>query len=470
MLLAHSNQNNERKALEVVERLLDNPISEDLLKDAASVIQKRHYDDVIEERALALHCAYPLCDNQLNSISKHQYHISLRASKVFDITLRKKFCCNECFKASNYFAEQLSDASPLENDERVQIELLPHSKISSKAPMIGIPVVQPSFSIEEQQHNLRLGNEANKTPDYISSRLQALQVAEETYLAGEFSNDDITAASLYDLNITDAKDSQGKITETTTVSEKHAENEAHKHEPSYKEQSIRRVQMIDVKDAIPTPQTVCTQASAAAVQQTLQEWWTDASTCYITNELAEAVEETHAGSAIEGSDVQLSRLQYMEMIERTLPAGDHVNILNTRRNIVIEKLSKVLPNILEYTGLSASDILNEVRTLVATFNLCSHNLMMKPSHWIIMCIILVKILSRKLNVIKTALQSISSRHHLNNLLKKLGVSTLAIDSMIHATIPNVFIISDEQVSEITSNDSVSVTKTINSACSYEDLD
>lgn len=59
MLPAHSNQNNERKALEVVERLLDNPISEDFLKDAASFIQKRHYDDVIEERALALYCAYP---------------------------------------------------------------------------------------------------------------------------------------------------------------------------------------------------------------------------------------------------------------------------------------------------------------------------------------------------------------------------------------------------------------------------
>lgn len=408
-----------------------------------------------------------ICNSRLNNIPKQQYHISLRSSKVFDITLRKKFCCNECFNASNYFAGQLPDATPLENAEPVQIELLPHSNISRKSPLIGIPIIQPSSNIEEQQQNLRLGNETEETANDLSTRLQAVQVTKESDLTHEIGDDDTIASHLYHLDI-DAKDDPGKYTKTAAEGAKRAENE-HKREPFYEKQSPRRLQMIDMKDSVPTQPTVCTQASVAAAQQTLQEWWTDASTCYIKNEFSETVEETHAESTIEGNDEQLSRLQYMEAIERTLPAGDHLNILNTRRNIITEKLSKVLPNVLEYTGLSASEILNELRTLVATFNLCSHNLMMKPAQWIIVCIILVKILSRKLSVVRTALQSASCQHNLNNLLKKLGVSTAAVYSVIDATIPNVSAISDVQISEINS-DSVSEIKPIDSTSTYEELD
>ncbi|CAL1282002.1 unnamed protein product [Larinioides sclopetarius] len=40
---------------------------------------------------------------------KKQYHISTISNKVYDITERKCFCCNECFKASNYLKAQLAD-------------------------------------------------------------------------------------------------------------------------------------------------------------------------------------------------------------------------------------------------------------------------------------------------------------------------------------------------------------------------
>lgn len=51
---------------------------------------------------------------------KKQFHISLVNKKVYDITERKNFCSNNCFKASNFIKEQML-TSPLwmRNQENV---------------------------------------------------------------------------------------------------------------------------------------------------------------------------------------------------------------------------------------------------------------------------------------------------------------------------------------------------------------
>lgn len=62
------------------------------------------------------------------SIPDKQYHISTVANKVYDITDRKKFCSNLCFKASNYLKEQLLTSPLWLRDQEVlpDIKLLPH--------------------------------------------------------------------------------------------------------------------------------------------------------------------------------------------------------------------------------------------------------------------------------------------------------------------------------------------------------
>lgn len=98
----------EEKAFRIVEQLLDNPIEEEYLLDVAKHILPSHFTDLVEERAIIHQCGYPVCRNMLKNVTKQKYHISLKSNQVYDISERKKFCSNQCFKAAKYFEEQLN--------------------------------------------------------------------------------------------------------------------------------------------------------------------------------------------------------------------------------------------------------------------------------------------------------------------------------------------------------------------------
>ncbi|XP_062285700.1 putative RNA polymerase II subunit B1 CTD phosphatase rpap2 [Scomber scombrus] len=98
----------EKRALQVVERLLEDCVAEDFLVDCARFITSENYKDAIEERCIAKLCGYPTCPNKLGKISTQQYKICTRTNKVYDITERKCFCSNFCYKASKEFELQIS--------------------------------------------------------------------------------------------------------------------------------------------------------------------------------------------------------------------------------------------------------------------------------------------------------------------------------------------------------------------------
>ncbi|KAJ8300890.1 hypothetical protein KUTeg_022409 [Tegillarca granosa] len=130
----------EEKAYRVVERFVDETVSEDFLKDAGQLITPSHYDDIVVERAIAKLCGYPICKNILTNVSKQKYQISTRTNKVYDITERKNFCSNQCYKSSKYFQKQISD-TPVwgrENEPRVQFDLL---SLDSKSGSSGLEVI-----------------------------------------------------------------------------------------------------------------------------------------------------------------------------------------------------------------------------------------------------------------------------------------------------------------------------------------
>ncbi|XP_033643198.1 putative RNA polymerase II subunit B1 CTD phosphatase RPAP2 [Asterias rubens] len=102
----------DNKALQIVERLLDNPITEDFLVDCSKFIITQHYKDAVEERSILKQCGYPLCQRSLSDVPNQKYHISRKTNKVYDITERKNFCRQFCYKASKFYEAQLSD-SPL---------------------------------------------------------------------------------------------------------------------------------------------------------------------------------------------------------------------------------------------------------------------------------------------------------------------------------------------------------------------
>ncbi|XP_064650171.1 RNA polymerase II subunit B1 CTD phosphatase Rpap2-like [Lineus longissimus] len=125
----------ENRAVKIVERLLEENITEEFLKDSAQLITPSHYADVNEERNIARLCGYPVCSKSLGPIPKQKYHISTKHNKVYDITDRKKFCSNQCYQASRHFERQISTA-PLflrDKEQPVRFTLLPLQQTSGKA-------------------------------------------------------------------------------------------------------------------------------------------------------------------------------------------------------------------------------------------------------------------------------------------------------------------------------------------------
>ncbi|XP_036412388.1 putative RNA polymerase II subunit B1 CTD phosphatase rpap2 [Colossoma macropomum] len=102
----------EQRALQVVERLLDDSVTEEFLIDCARMITPANYKDAVEERSIVKMCGYPVCPNKLTNVPAQQYKISTKTNKVYDITERKCFCSNFCYKASKCFEVQISK-SPL---------------------------------------------------------------------------------------------------------------------------------------------------------------------------------------------------------------------------------------------------------------------------------------------------------------------------------------------------------------------
>ncbi|XP_037025213.1 putative RNA polymerase II subunit B1 CTD phosphatase RPAP2 homolog [Bradysia coprophila] len=118
------------KALKIVEELIEHHIDHNSFIEKLQNINQSHYDDIVEERSITKICGYPLCEEVLTDIPSKQFHISTTTNKVYDITERKKFCSNSCFKSSNYLKEQLL-TSPLwlrDQETLPDIKLLPHKR------------------------------------------------------------------------------------------------------------------------------------------------------------------------------------------------------------------------------------------------------------------------------------------------------------------------------------------------------
>ncbi|MGH0161772.1 UNVERIFIED_CONTAM: hypothetical protein FKN15_077544 [Acipenser sinensis] len=99
----------QQRGWQIVERLLADNIAEEFLVDCAKFISPANYKDTVEERFILRMCGYPVCQNKLVNVPKQQYKISIKTNKVYDITERKCFCSNFCYKASKHFEAQIPD-------------------------------------------------------------------------------------------------------------------------------------------------------------------------------------------------------------------------------------------------------------------------------------------------------------------------------------------------------------------------
>lgn len=133
------------KAQSIVESLLEKGILDTYFLQCLPDINQSHFEDVIEERAILYICGYPICSNDLQEkdIPKQKYRISVKTNKVYDITARKSFCSNHCYKAAMFVKKQML-TSPLwyrEHEEIPKFTLLVEDHVGSLGHEIDVSLI-----------------------------------------------------------------------------------------------------------------------------------------------------------------------------------------------------------------------------------------------------------------------------------------------------------------------------------------
>ncbi|XP_037300943.1 putative RNA polymerase II subunit B1 CTD phosphatase RPAP2, partial [Manduca sexta] len=134
------------RAQYIVESLLEKGITEQYLLQCLPEINQTHFDDVVEERSIIHLCGYPICSRSISEkdIPKQKYRISVKTNKVYDITARKNYCSNSCYKSAMHVKKQLL-TSPLwfrEYEVIPTFHLLPLDSAGSMGQEIDVSLIE----------------------------------------------------------------------------------------------------------------------------------------------------------------------------------------------------------------------------------------------------------------------------------------------------------------------------------------
>ncbi|XP_072935349.1 putative RNA polymerase II subunit B1 CTD phosphatase RPAP2 [Epargyreus clarus] len=134
------------KAQTIVENLLEKNVTEVYFLNCLPDINQSHFEDVIEERSILHICGYPLCEKTLSvkDIPKQKYRISLKTNKVYDITTRKNFCSNGCYKSAMHVKKQML-TSPLwfrEYEDIPKFDLHPMDSVGSLGQEVDLKIIE----------------------------------------------------------------------------------------------------------------------------------------------------------------------------------------------------------------------------------------------------------------------------------------------------------------------------------------
>ncbi|KAG5889573.1 hypothetical protein JTB14_018557 [Gonioctena quinquepunctata] len=140
------------RAMKIVEFSIEGKLRPEIFTRCLPFINQSHYQDIAEERAITKLCGYPICGKRIPDMPKKQYYISTKSNRVYDITDRKNFCSNFCYKASLHIKNQIDD-SPLwlrKLDDITEYQLLAPDEGGLPGEFVdqGIfkPVVEQSFT------------------------------------------------------------------------------------------------------------------------------------------------------------------------------------------------------------------------------------------------------------------------------------------------------------------------------------
>ncbi|XP_057654124.1 RNA polymerase II subunit B1 CTD phosphatase Rpap2 [Diorhabda carinulata] len=112
LITAQRKKECETRAMKIVEFSIEGKLRPEIFTKCLPFINQSHYQDIVEERAIIKLCGYSVCGKSIPEMPKKQFFISTKNNKVYDITDRKNYCSNFCYKASIHIKNQIDD-SPL---------------------------------------------------------------------------------------------------------------------------------------------------------------------------------------------------------------------------------------------------------------------------------------------------------------------------------------------------------------------
>ena len=397
----------EKKAFEMIFELVgEDYVTEERLLESVPLLNKTNYSDIIEERFSMKICGFILCRNVLEKIPKNKYHINARTRQVFDLSERKMFCCDQCYKASNFFASQISD-EPLWKREDISTADIKFLKITS-------------------------GADRPKSSDQKVPNLNANKVISTT----EDKQTDLPA---------DSKFSQNRFTDLFDIPQ--PQIEAATYTPPLEECCrivsswltnrtldflIKKADNRDFFDGIPifpelTDQLKERLSLRSAVNESdsddvmsddsLSE--NDFTGCYPSNSAIDKMQavyfkHTQTPSVPKGKLPDVSSLstesipkireKELNEIEVVLPKVDKYSQVEFRIKIVLEKLNRIIPKVTKSLQLMPGEFWDDLACLVKTFRLSQYNISLKPNQWVYVLIISMYFLSLVNSKVKSCLE------------------------------------------------------------------
>ncbi|KAK7945326.1 hypothetical protein WMY93_001054 [Mugilogobius chulae] len=483
----------EKRALQIVERLLEDSVTEDFLIDCARFITPANYKDTIEERSIAKLCGYPICPNKLGKIPTQQYKISTKTNKVYDITERKLYCSNFCYKASKQFEVQISK-TPLwlrKHESPSKITLMKKGDSGSSGEEVNLTerrlqeedVENPLSTQTEEPQKSSLKHEDSDHDDNSEN--------EQDFVSSVVSKKTGTKVHWGDLPKRNDENTQSTVACEDKI--RHGKQEINGNEIALDE-ATTQLNVCSLSGNISEPknnasvsitQVGMSKKGAAGLRsllkqhgnkpdsirqnlleclkRTLREWGTDETLVFLygsersvgqpfggvteEEELDEddleeeegeeakqmelRVKEFYKGTWVVEEDQQRSQASTEKPVkEPILPLVDSKAQHVIQKKITVDKLTGCLKNIVGSLGLTMSDVSTDLNNLVRTFRFTNTNIIHKIPEWTLIGVVLLHLLSEVSPVIQAALEQPASVQYLNTLMEELGLKEEDLLSLV----------------------------------------
>ncbi|XP_023576065.1 putative RNA polymerase II subunit B1 CTD phosphatase RPAP2 [Octodon degus] len=424
----------ERKALHIVEQLLEENITEDFLVECGKFITPAHYSDVVVERSIINFCGYPLCQKKLGIVPKQKYKISTKTNKVYDITERKSFCSNFCYKASKYFEAQIPK-TPVwvrEEDRQPDFQLLKEgqsghsgeevqlcSKAIKTSDIDNLDHFEKQY--ESSSSNTCSDSSSDNEQDFVSSVLpgnrpntmgKGSQLHKKTIMkkkAGQKTNSTLFLYGQKYASVCLKPSSACLVNEE--LDEDDINSDSYNHSLAFRGSQNSLDQSLPFRGSDTAIKPLPSYESLKKETETFNL----------------RIREFYRGQYVLSEVTTVS--QDSEEHDPTFPLIDSSSQNQIRKRIVLEKLSKVLPGLLGPLQITLGDIYSQLKNLVRTFRLTNRNIIHNPVEWTLIAMVLLSLLNSALGIQTHSQKNVLFTQFIATMLEELHLKNEDLESL-----------------------------------------